>query len=138
MQEFLDKIKAEISSTVAIDFDGVLHQYSEGFKDGTIYDKPAENTKDALKYLSSKYDLVIFTCRANPERPLVNGKTGSQLIWDWLEEWKLAQYITKVTHIKPRALFYIDDKGITFHSWAQVIFEMNRTEDLAKKDLTKY
>ena len=32
------------------------------------------------------YDLVIYTCKATPTRPLVNGKTGIELVWEWLEK----------------------------------------------------
>jgi len=35
--------------TVAIDFDGVLHRYSEGWKDGQIYDEPVEGSREALQ-----------------------------------------------------------------------------------------
>ncbi len=119
---FLNKIEDEISLNIVIDFDGVIHKNSKGFYDGTIYDEPIMGTKESLKYLYEKgFKLIIYTCKANPERPLVNSKTGIDLIWEWLENWKLKKYIFDVTNTKPRALYYIDDKAIRFNNWKQTI-----------------
>lgn len=121
MKDFLKKIEGQVSSVIALDFDKVIHKSSKGFHDGTIYDDPVEGTREALKLLSEKYTLVIFTCKAAPDRPLINGKTGVELIWEWLEKHKLDKYISKVTNEKVRALFYIDDKGITFITWKKIL-----------------
>ena len=102
---------------IAVDFDGVIHKSSKGYYDGTIYDEPVDGARTSLKRLSEKYDVVIFTCKSKPDRGLVNGKTGTQLVWEWLEEHDMAQFVTKVTAEKPRAVKYIDDKGVQFKSW---------------------
>lgn len=109
---FPDELK-----NIAIDFDGVIHKNSKGYYDGTIYDEPIDGARESLKKLSKKYDVVIFTAKAKPDRGLINGKTGVQLVWEWLEENDMAQFVTKVTAEKPRAVQYIDDKGIQFTSW---------------------
>ena len=110
---------------IAVDFDGVIHKNSKGYYDGTIYDEPIKGSKEALKKLSEKYDVVVFTAKAKPDRGLVNGKTGTQLVWEWLKEHKMEKYVTKVTAEKPRAVAYIDDKGITFTSWEQTLKELD-------------
>lgn len=115
----------ENTQQIAIDFDGVIHKNSKGFYDGTVYDEPIEGAIEAIKELSKKYEIVIFTAKAKPDRPLVNGKTGAELIWDWLEKYNIQQYIKKVTSEKPRAVFYIDDKGIKFESWVQTLQILN-------------
>lgn len=115
----------ENTQQIAIDFDGVIHKNSKGFYDGTVYDEPIEGAIEAIKELSKKYEIVIFTAKAKPDRPLVNGKTGAELIWDWLEKYNIQQYIKKVTSEKPRAVFYIDDKGIRFESWIQTLQILN-------------
>tara|TARA_R110001592_G_C13176065_1_gene750337 strand:+ start:79 stop:1065 length:987 start_codon:yes stop_codon:yes gene_type:complete len=102
---------------IGIDFDGVIHKCSKGFYDGTIYDKPIEGSFEALADLSKNYTIIIYTCKAKPDRGLVNGKNGAQLVWDWLEKHNMSQFISKVTAEKPRAVFYIDDKAINFSSW---------------------
>ena len=106
---------------IGVDFDGVIHKNSKGYYDGTIYDEPIDGSRDALKKLSEKYDVVIFTAKAKPDRGLVNGKTGTELVWEWLKEHKMEKFVTKVTAEKPRAVAYIDDKGIRFNNWKQTL-----------------
>jgi len=138
MNDFLEKVKKEISSTIAIDFDGVIHKNSKGYHDGTIYDSPLDGTYEALELLSKKYTLVIYTCKVNPERPLVNGKTGTELIWDWLDKHDLKQYISDVTYKKPRAAVYIDDKSIRFESWVKTLVDVNRFCKNIISDVSKF
>lgn len=109
------------TKTVAIDFDGVVHKSSMGYYDGTIYDNPVEGVKQALENLSTKYSVVIYTCKARQDRGLVNQKTGTELIWDWLKKHDLDLYISKVTSEKPRAICYIDDRSYRFNTWDKVL-----------------
>jgi hypothetical protein len=125
--EFLEVIKNQESNTLAIDFDGVIHKNSKGFYNGTIYDNPIDGTYDALNKLSQSYKLIIFSAKAKPDRPLINGKTGTELIWEWLEKNKLKQFITDVVSEKPRALYYIDDKAICFTNWKDILNKINNT-----------
>ena len=121
------KDENESKLTIAIDFDGVIHVNSKGFHDGTIYDKPIKGARKALKELyNNDFRLIIFTCKADPERPLINGKSGIELIWEWLEKYDMDQYIQEITYQKPRALYYIDDKGIRFENWKETL-EVIRT-----------
>ena len=120
----------ENTHQIAIDFDGVIHKNSKGFYDGTVYDEPIEGVVEAIKELSKKYEIVIFTAKAKPDRPLVNNKTGAELIWNWLEKYNIQQYIKKVTSEKPRAVFYIDDKGIQFKSWRDTLKQINEISNL--------
>ena len=102
---------------IGVDFDGVIHKNSKGYHDGTIYDEPVEGAREALHRLAEKYTIVMFSAKARTDRGLVNGKTGIELIWKWLEKHDMAQYVSKVTAEKPRARFYIDDKAIRFTDW---------------------
>ena len=106
---------------IGVDFDGVIHKCSKGFFNGTIYDDPIEGSKEALKELSKDSTIIVYTCKAKPDRGLVDGKTGTELVWEWLKKHDMAQYVSKVTAEKPRAKFYIDDKAIEFKSWSQVL-----------------
>jgi len=104
-------------TNIGIDFDGVIHRNSKGYHDGTVYDPPIEGAYEALESLSKKYNIVIFTAKAKPDRGLVNGKTGAELIWDWLNKYDMAKFVSKVTSEKPRAVQYIDDRAYHFTSW---------------------
>ena len=106
---------------LGVDFDKVIHKCSKGFYDGTVYDDPIEGTEEALKLLSSKYTLICYTAKAKPDRGLVNGKTGTELVWEWLRKYKFDKYISKVTSEKPRAVAYIDDKAVRFTDWDSCI-----------------
>ena len=68
---------------VAIDFDGVLHDAHQGWGDGTCYGDPLPGAIEAVKKLAENYDIVIFTAKAKPDRPLVDGKTGAILVREY-------------------------------------------------------
>lgn len=110
---------------LGVDFDKVIHKCSKGFYDGTVYDKPVEGALEALKTLSKKYTLICYTAKAKPDRGLVNGKTGTQLVWEWLEKHNMDQYISKVTAEKPRAVAYIDDKAVRFTDWDSCLKDLS-------------
>ena len=111
-------------TNIGIDFDGVIHSASKGFHDGTIYDNPVEGSAEALKKISSKYNVIIYTCKARSDRGLINGKTGVELVWEWLQKHDMSKYVTKVTSEKPRAVAYIDDKGYNFKNWNLCLKEL--------------
>jgi hypothetical protein len=109
------------STTVAIDFDGVLHNAHLGWGDGTCYGDPLPGAIDAIKELSKKYKIIIFTAKAKPDRPLVNGKTGVELVKEWFEKHNILDYIQGITSEKPRAELYIDDNGYRFENWSDTL-----------------
>ena len=119
--DYFDLVREDEKNQIGIDFDGVIHKCSKGFFDGTIYDEPVDGTIDALCSLSKNYNIVAYTCKAKSDRPLVNGKTGTELVWEWLRKYNLDKYISEVTAEKPRAKYYIDDKAIVFTNWESVL-----------------
>jgi hypothetical protein len=119
-------ISGEESSTIAIDFDGVIHSFELGFHDGTIYGTPIEGSIEAIKKISQKYNIVIYTAKAKKDRPLINGKTGIELVWEWLKKYNLDQFIKDVTAEKPRCICYIDDKAIQFVNWNQALNDLSK------------
>jgi adenylyl-sulfate kinase len=102
----LDKKK-----TLAIDFDGVIHRYSEGFKGlDNIYDPPMNGTYEALKKLKEDgYILKILSSRPK------------EYISPWLEKYKLNEFISEVSNHKFPASLYIDDRGFNFKNWSQCL-----------------
>lgn len=102
---------------LAIDFDGVIHDSNMGWHDGTCYGNPIPGSLEALKLLSQKYKIVIFTAKAKHDRPLVGGKTGYYLVYEWLERYGVVKYISEITAEKPRAVLYVDDNAYRFTTW---------------------
>jgi hypothetical protein len=128
VNDFLEMVEDTERSQLGLDFDGVIHKNSKGFNDGTIYDEPIDGAIDGVKYLNETlgYDLIIYSCKCTPDRPLVNGETGIELIWGWLEKYGIRDNVKDVTHIKPNAVAYIDDKGIRFNNWTDCIKEVSK------------
>lgn len=60
--------------TIACDFDGVIHAYSKGWQDGTIYDPPMPGALEGLRALMDRHAVFIFTTR-EPEQ-----------VMPWLEQ----------------------------------------------------
>jgi len=117
-----DKEQDNVTKEVlAIDFDGVIHKNSKGYFDGTIYDKPIDGAIKSIKKLSKKYKIILFTFKGHPKRPLVNGKNGIELCWDWLKKHEIDSYISDIVWGKPNAKIYIDDKGYRFENWSDTL-----------------
>lgn len=98
--------------TIAIDFDGVIHKYSKGWQDGTIYDTIIDGTIEKIMILKYKmgYDIVIFTARSD-----------IIAVRDWINIhlWnsKKPSFHIEITNTKPAAYIYIDDRCICFDNW---------------------
>ena len=124
-----EKVINDQSSNIAIDFDGVIHNDNLGYHDGTIYGEIIDGAKDAIIDISKNYKIIIFTAKAKSDRPIVNDKSGKQLVEEWLQKHDLLKYITEVTAEKPRALLYIDDKGYRFQNWKNTLFFLNNIDN---------
>lgn len=107
---------------VCVDFDGVIHRYSKGWQDGSIYDPPMKGAKKELGRLVSKgYKVVILTTRLNPEaNDDVNLEKNK--ITKWLADngFQAGVHYHDITAIKPKAGIYIDDRGIRFTNWKDI------------------
>jgi ribonucleotide monophosphatase NagD (HAD superfamily) len=112
-------------NNIAIDFDGVIHNFDKGYHDGTCYGDPIEGSLNSLKELSKTYNIIIFTAKAKPNRPLVNGKTGRELVSEWLEKYGVLDCVSEITSEKPRAMLYIDDNAYRFENWVDTIKFVN-------------
>ena len=110
-----------MSKVIAVDFDGVIHEYSHGWQKGAIYDPPIKGSLRALKKLMDKgYDIVVFTARENLD------DVRAWLIEEWTKEFSSNPNVTidpkiEVTNIKPKATAYIDDRAIRFTNWKDML-----------------
>jgi hypothetical protein len=122
VKEFDDRQKIENSKNIAIDFDGVIHKCSKGYHDGTVYDDPIEGSLESLKKIKAMgYNIIIFSCKSRSDRPFVNGKSGTEMIWDWLKKYDVNHLVSDIVSEKPRAAIFIDDKGYRFENWTDTI-----------------
>lgn len=91
--------------TIVFDFDGVIHKYSKGWQDGSIYDEPVEGIKDLINALHQDYDIVIVSTRARE----LSGQIA-------IERYMQDNHIEYdcITSIKVPAIIYVDDRSICF------------------------
>jgi hypothetical protein len=135
--------------TVAVDFDGVIHDYYKGWHDGTIYGSIIPGAVEALRELMEKYSVFIFTAR-EPEAVMpwleshgfdvtIDERCGTCLGSGDIESldglckpckgsgrlmfWNLRNQLL-VTNRKLAAAAYIDDRGIRFESWEQALGDL--------------
>ena len=125
VEEFNRIQKIENKRNIAIDFDGVIHACSRGYYDGTVYDGPINGSLEAIELLYDKgFKIFIYSCKSRSDRPSVDGKSGTEMIWDWLEKYNVKHFITDVVSEKPRATCFIDDKGIRFTNWEEKLTQL--------------
>jgi adenylylsulfate kinase len=113
----LDKRK-----TIALDFDGVIHKYSKGFRGlENAYDPPLEGTEESIKKLYEQgYTLKILSSRPK------------EVIYPWLEKYNLSKYITEVSNHKFPATVYIDDRGLLFENWEKCLEDLKSHPKIKK------
>lgn len=117
--------------TIAVDFDGVIHAYSKGWHDGSIYDEPLTGALSALELLMKRDAVFIHTTR------------NARQVARWIE--RTSQYQIDCTTHLPRtwygrrkpfwntrglllvtdrklpATVYVDDRAHHFESWEQTL-----------------
>ena len=114
-------------ATVASDFDGVIHAYSRGYHDGTIYDNPVPGAFNALTRLMERYAVVIFTARnIHQVAEWLSAHGNYDVTTEWTPPFWNTRGVLLVTNVKPVAVAYIDDRGIRFESWDQALAALER------------
>ena len=98
----------ESTYTVSVDFDGVIHKFSKGWQDGSIYDEPMPGARKAIKQMIKEgLNVVVSTCRE------------VESVKRWLSKQGFVDL--EVTNSKPYAIAYIDDRAVKFETWATAL-----------------
>ncbi|ONK09562.1 hypothetical protein STBA_02620 [Streptomyces sp. MP131-18] len=106
---------------VAVEVDGVIHAYSRGWADGTIYDPPVPGALDGLRRLMEHRAVFVFTSRdVGQVTEWLTGRgftcrTGYDGTF-WNERGTLL-----VTNRKLPAVAYVDDRAVRFTTWPDTL-----------------
>jgi FMN phosphatase YigB (HAD superfamily) len=113
--------------TIAVDFDGVIHKYSGGWRDGTIYDEPMAGAIEGIKQLQKEYAVFVFTTRdamdvaewleSHGIEAAADHRTNVDMFWN-------DQKVVLVTNRKLAAVAYLDDRAIRFKDWNLVYYQL--------------
>jgi len=100
-----------MGKTIAVDFDGVIHSYENGWQDGVIYGLPVPGAFESIeKLIEDGFEIVIHTTRTN-----------HAAVEEWLHAHNASfvEYI-EITNVKPKAIAYIDDRAVRFTNWDDI------------------
>lgn len=132
--------------TIAIDFDGVIHKYSKGWHDGTIYDEPVEGVFKLIGGLCEDYNVFIFSTRSPRQIKKwlhwhcfdgVDPEILMSFSWQYgfsveiIPFWKKFWDKRKVVGITKRKLpahVYIDDRAIRHENWRKTLKLLKQIE----------
>lgn len=107
-----------MNKTVSLDFDGVIHKYRQGYKDGSIYDDPIPGAEEYMKDCITKQHSVFIMSTRNPQQILEWCEKQFpdlkfQLIPQGTVFWN-KKGVIGITNTKLAAHIYIDDRGFKF------------------------
>jgi hypothetical protein len=105
----------EKRETIAVDFDGVIHAYSKGWHDGTIYDVPIAGAREAMAKLSALFYILIYSTR-NYDR-VIDGEQQENQVAEmeaWLEKYHIPYDEIHTQSGKPVCKLFVDDNAYRF------------------------
>ena len=106
-------------ATVVLDFDGVIHSYTSGWKGiDVIPDPPVPGIRAAIDSLREKYSVVVVSARCRDPK-------GKEAVRRWLSLWEIT--VEDIASQKPPARVYVDDRAICFDGDARALIEKIET-----------
>ena len=93
--------------TICMDFDGVIHSYTSGWKGADVIpDPPVPGAAEFMIWgLEQGFEMVVSSARCEHE-------LGAWAIEEFLRDHGIP--FTRVARKKPPALLYVDDRGFRF------------------------
>ena len=111
--------------SLAIDLDGVIHDYKDGFGDGELRGDVMPGAEQELKRLTSEgWTIYIHTTRMNSQ--WYETKEAQQAYREKIAQWLVKHGILIESHYhdivgeKPAAIAYIDDRAVRFTNWSDI------------------
>lgn len=124
-EEILYNTTQKKDITLALDFDGVIHKYSNGWQSGSIYDEPVSGSIEFIMEMMWKHQWSVFILSTRDPHQIKewfenkifkkNSEAGFKVtvindsITKWTEKCNLG-----ITNRKLPATVYVDDRGLTF------------------------
>lgn len=113
---------------ICIDFDGVIHSYEHGWRNGEIYGTVTKGFFEWAQEMAKHFTLVIYSSRSKD----IDDR-GNMYRWfrdRWNEWMRASQNVTlhiddfTFAHEKPSAFITIDDRCICFDGdWSKITAE---------------
>lgn len=124
-KDFPADVTKRRNKIIAVDFDGVIHQYSKGWYDSTIYDPPMPGTKEGLDLLKSLgVRIIIFSVRATEMSQFedLQPRASQEVeIAEWMNRYNLPYDEIWTKTAKPFAHIYLDDRAVRFETWPNAL-----------------
>lgn len=116
---------------IAVDFDGVIHLYRDGWQSGEIYDGIVPGFFKWIFKTAEDFQIVVVSSRLNEEQQEANmrswfthraleARESGEITQD--EFYRFPGLIT-LSKVKPPAFITIDDRALTFNgNWLSPIY----------------